>query len=109
IWLDGIYQTLLQMPDGTLGTSYDVLANATEDNLPRGWYPYRASTYAQLARHLRASGYQRLQYSDRCRNNTTAVRAYRAMTGTNMLGIPPPSKLASTLNLKGLKMHYTSD
>ncbi|KAI6009811.1 hypothetical protein BKA83DRAFT_105686 [Pisolithus microcarpus] len=96
-----VYLTLVGMPSGTYGLSYDVSTPATEDDLPRGWNSRRAETYRQIALYLERGHFTCLQKSDWIRENTDAFTTYYTML--MLRTIPPSGKLQSTV--RGLKMH----
>ena len=123
------YLTLINMPKGTFGISYDISTPDTERNLPLGWKASRckcanllregtllvhsplthrlpvAQTYRQLAIRLQHGRFARLQKSDWVRNETTAVDTYYTML--LLRNIRPPGKFQSTV--QGLKMHCIDD
>ncbi|KAN0091390.1 hypothetical protein V8E55_004956 [Tylopilus felleus] len=99
------FLTLLALPNGDYGISYDISTRDTERNLPYGWNAQRAQTYRHLAVFLERGRFARLQKSDWVRTETSTVETYYSMI--MLRNIPPPGKLQSTV--QGLKMHRIDD
>ena len=121
-----IFLGLWYLPEGAYGISYDINTRKTQDNPPDGWNANRgefgksckfefqphlscfmnaAATYRALAKQLRLSDFEQLQYSDWINEDTNAPDAYMSMM--SLMRINPPGKLQSTL--KSVKIHYLAD
>ncbi|KIL60307.1 hypothetical protein M378DRAFT_180510 [Amanita muscaria Koide BX008] len=97
--LPPIPPTIVGLPFGHYGISYDISLRKTEDNLPNGWHSHRGSSsvaYIWLA--MAAT----IEYSDYRRPNSNPVAVWMVMV--QLCRIQPPGKLQSTL--LSLKMHY---
>ncbi|KIM62642.1 hypothetical protein SCLCIDRAFT_24931 [Scleroderma citrinum Foug A] len=97
--------TLLNLPPGCYGISYDIFTRKLEDSLPGGWDSARSTMYSELGSALECAGFHRSQYSIYTCDGIRAMEAYWTML--MLMDIRPPGKLESTV--KGLKLHYVSN